>query len=145
MAGIRKESGLNPYPVICKLFNFHKCSVLYLVIEFDLNSNPSKTCRQIQHFLYKLNVRYREHILTTVVPILFKLEITANMNSCVNIICDFKITLPRISLNNSINDLPLNSLPRKFKYIRKWYVRTYSKMVLSLQILFPRASVDTRM
>jgi len=83
LAGIRKESGSKPPWIICKLFKFEKLSVLYLFSEFDLCSYPSPTYWQIQLFLCKLNLRYREHILTYLFPLLLNSVITANMNPCV--------------------------------------------------------------
>ena len=80
-------------------------------------SYPSPTCLQIQFFLCKLDVRYREHILTQLVPILLKLVITDYMIYCVVFNCDFKTYLG-ISLKNSFYILPLSYLPHKITHIQ---------------------------
>jgi len=139
LAGIRKEIGSNPHQKIRRLFIFEKFSALYIVNEFDLYSYPFPTCRQIQLFLCKKDVSYREHILTPYVPLQFKLVITENMNSVVIIQLWFEKYFswnfpPKfiycLSLSTAQNPIYKDSVTSD----------TQSNTALSLQVFFPHAS-----
>jgi len=111
--------------------------------EIDLYSYTSPTFRLIQLFLCKLDIRYREHILTQLDPILLKSVIAEYMNSCVIIYLWFQITLFG---NYPQKFIPWSSIilsaAQNHIYTGSVTSQPQSDVALSLQILFPHASAD---
>jgi len=80
-----------------------------------LYSCPSPTCRKIQLFLWNLDVLYREHILTPLVPNLF-----ISNHSKHEFLCQYLTVISKIFFLKFPSKFhSISSLPRKITYIKR--------------------------